>query len=322
MLFFGNRNQWCIALGLLIGSALSAGLSAQAEAHIGSRVFPIPELTDEMLAGIQLDGYVDEWFDLIGEPALTLVDFMDKFRKSTHDPADLDFRIWLAWQDEPARLYVAFVAADDDYKNTHTYDVDWIESFKDGMVYEGKNDGIVLGIDGDHSGSPGRDLSSPIRLERFLEITGTAQSYEAISRTPSGPTLDDWQSRYKGKTFSWMTLPPYAEARGSVAGEAPVIWGIELYITPFDHRGEDLTSPEGSVASEQIAPATGPRPATDHRVWWLHAPGEGTTSTPLSRNATKGFRSSSSVFPTATCAPPLSPLPGRPRPAGSRRSSL
>ena len=75
---------------------------------------------------------MDEWFDLIGEPTMTLLDFMDEFRKSTHDPADLDFRIWLAWHDEPARLYAAFVAADDSYWNDHTYDVDnWIGSSKD-----------------------------------------------------------------------------------------------------------------------------------------------------------------------------------------------
>ena len=54
------------------------------------------------------------------------------------------------------------------------------------------------------------------------------------------------------KVFSWMTLPPYAEAGGSVAGERPVIWSIELYVTPFDHR-EGLTSPEGSVVSDLSA---------------------------------------------------------------------
>ena len=50
-----------------------------------------------------------------------------------------------------------------------------------------------------------------------------------------------------------MTLPPYAEAGGRVAGETPVIWSIELFITPFDHRGQELTSPEGSVASDLSA---------------------------------------------------------------------
>ena len=38
-------------------------------------MFPIPELTDAMLAEVQLDGFVDEWSDLIGEPVMTMLDF-------------------------------------------------------------------------------------------------------------------------------------------------------------------------------------------------------------------------------------------------------
>ena len=247
------RNQCCMALGLLVGSALSACLPARADAHVGGRVFPIPELTDEMLAGIQLDGYVyEEWFDQIGEPALTSVDFLNT-GKQPHHPADMDFRIWLAWHDEPARLYVAFVAADDSYVNTHTYDVDnMMESRVDNMMtgFPHGNDGIVLGVDGDHSGGRGRERS--ISRERLAEASGNAQQYQAISRTPAGPILDDPNTRHKSRVFDWMTLPPYAEAAGNVVGEAPVFWSIELYVTPFDHR-EGLISPEGSVVSDLSA---------------------------------------------------------------------
>ena len=88
------------------------GLLAQAEAHSGDRLFPIPELTDEMLEKIQLDdGSVEEWYDLAVEPTMSLVDFR-RFG-ILPDPSDLDFRIWLAWGDEPDRLYVAFAAIDD-----------------------------------------------------------------------------------------------------------------------------------------------------------------------------------------------------------------
>ena len=38
-----------------------------------------------------------------------------------------------------------------------------------------------------------------------------------------------------------------------MAGEAPVIWVIELYVTPFDHGGEPWDSPEGSVVSDLVA---------------------------------------------------------------------
>ncbi len=250
MLFSVTTNRWSMALVLLIGPALSA------EAHVGGRVFPIPELTDEMLAEIQLDGFVEEWSDLIGEPTLTLLDF-------THggggggslDPSDIDFRIWLAWHDDPARIYAALVVADDVYKNTHTYDVDWATSLKSSMV--GGNDSIRLGVDGDHSGGPGFVDQSfetkELAEAELVKVSGKTQMYEAISRTPDGPTVDARRSRYWSGVFSWMALPPFAEAGGRVAGETPVIWSIELYITPFDHRGEELTSPEGSVISDLSA---------------------------------------------------------------------
>ena len=93
-------------LGLLLWLAIQAG------AHVGDRLYPIVYLSDEMLAEIQLDdGSVDEWYELVGEPTLSLLDFKEEIANSPLDPSDLDFRIWLAWHDEPARLYVAFVAS-------------------------------------------------------------------------------------------------------------------------------------------------------------------------------------------------------------------
>ena len=51
---------------------------------------------------------------------MTLLDFTDSSDSSELDPLDLDFRIWLAWHDDPARFYVAFVASDGVYQNTST----------------------------------------------------------------------------------------------------------------------------------------------------------------------------------------------------------
>ena len=83
---------------------------------------------------------------------MTLLDFAEEMWGSTLDPADLDFRIWLAWHDEPARLYLAFVAADDLYKNTYTPGSDEDEN---SMVLQ---DNIFLGIDADHSGGQAGSL--------------------------------------------------------------------------------------------------------------------------------------------------------------------
>ncbi len=225
-------------LGLLLWVALQAG------AHVGDRLYPIAYLSDEMLAEIQLgDGQIQEWIDLIGEPTLTLLDFTEEIADSPLDPSDLDFRIWLAWHDEPARLYVAFVASDDVYKNTHDYG-----SSNVNRQYVHMNDSITLAIDGDHSGGAGNSNGDP--MERWIEGHGQTQFYAAISHTASGPTLSDVIYRVQTGMLSWTTLPPYAESGGGVASEAPVIWVVELYVTPFDRWGEESWhGPAGGAVS-------------------------------------------------------------------------
>ena len=141
-------------------------LSAWADAHVGDRVYPISYLSDKMLEEIRLDdGLVDEWIELIGDPSLTLSDFSEKERNAQLDPSDLDFRIWLAWNDDPVRFYLAFVGSDDAYENTHDYNVD---SFFQDVIWT--HDSILLTIDGDHSGGP--DLPSNPTLEEREEHVG------------------------------------------------------------------------------------------------------------------------------------------------------
>ena len=130
------KNSCCAFL------CLALSLATSASAHSGDRLYPIPEITDEMLERIQLDdGSADEWYDLAGEPTMSLVDF----RKygTIPDPSDLDFRIWLAWHDDPDRLYVAFFGTDDVY----------IEP--DGSHWHGFDGELILSVDGDHSGGGG-----------------------------------------------------------------------------------------------------------------------------------------------------------------------
>ena len=209
------------ALGLLLSLSIPAG------AHVGDRIFPVYELTDEMLEEIRLDdGLVDEWMDLFGEPSMTLLDFKEENAQSVRDPSDLDFRIWLAWHDEPARFYVAFVASDDVYKNTYDYD-----ERPGGMFW---NDSIEVGIDGDHSGGVGL-------------WHGKTQHYDAIARTVNGPTMFSYAL--------WATLPPFGESGGDVFGERPTISAIELYVTPLD-QFEERDSPEGNVISDLAAGRT------------------------------------------------------------------
>ena len=138
-------------ISILWRAALLLCLSAQAGAHEGDRVYPIAYLTDEMVEHIRVDdGSVDEWHELVGEPSLTILDCSDKYRNAPFDPSDLDFQIWLAWHDDPARFYVAFVASDDVYQNTHDYAS---TDFANTSILV--QDSIALAIDGDHGGGPG-----------------------------------------------------------------------------------------------------------------------------------------------------------------------
>ena len=188
------------------------------------------------------DGSVDEWYELVGEPAMTLLDFTKDYEDgSPLDPTDLDFRIWLAWHDDPVRFYAAFVASDDVYKNTYDITKDIRADIM--LVH----DSIMLAIDGDHSGGVGG--SSSTQLEEWVELGGQTNYYEAIARTVGGPTLDNPGTRIQTGEFAWTALPPYGEGGGGVAGEAPIISVIELYVTPFDHwAGWD--SPGGDRAQQ------------------------------------------------------------------------
>ena len=231
-----EKQRWA-ALGLVLWLAVSAG------AHIGDRVYPVAYVSDEMLEKIDLkDGSVDEWQELIGEPSMTLLDFRSLGDLVALDPSNLDFRIWLAWHDDPARFYVAFVASDDIYKNDHDYDVS-DTSVRDSMELY---DSISLVIDGDHGGGAG--CGNICLEEEGAEIRNRSQGYFAVARTPDGPTMDDPWTRHGTGEFAWTVLPPYGDSGGGVAGETPTISVIELYVTPFDRWA--LDDIEGSVASD------------------------------------------------------------------------
>ena len=205
-----------------------AGLPTPADPHVGERVYPIAYVTDEMVEHIRVDdGSVDEWYELVGEPSLKILDFSDEYRNAPFDPSDLDFQIWLAWHDDPARFYVAFVGSDDAYENDHDYDAD----FPDNRIHA--QDSIQFAVDADHAGGPGFRVNTDPTVEERHEFLERAQYYDAIARTASGSTLDQRMVREQAGT-AWTALPPYGEGGGSVFGEAPFISVIEAYVTPYD----------------------------------------------------------------------------------------
>ena len=167
-----NRKYWQTALGMLLWLPATAG------AHVGDRLYPIAYLGD-VQAYIELDGRIDEWYELMGDPTMTSLDFRERNGDSPPDPATLDFRVWLGWTEDPAHLYVGFAGTDDNYKNTHT--------FGDLISH---NDCIELGIDGDHSGGPGCVGNTCSSSKDWAETFGRTQYYSAIARTETGQLMD------------------------------------------------------------------------------------------------------------------------------------
>lgn len=123
---------------------------------------------------------------------------------------------WLG-HDELNRIYAAIIVIDDEYKNTH----DWSGEGILPLIHV--NDSIELYLDADHNG--GRGFAGGYgALEERIPIYGETQKYEAISHTVSGPTLANGHSFLQ----PWHTSPPYGDAGGSVAGENPVVWVVEM----------------------------------------------------------------------------------------------
>ena len=114
-----------------------AGLLSVADAQEPDRIFPILQLTDRDAAEIDVtDGSVGDWEYIAGEPTLTPLDFaITTF--GSYDPADMDFRIWLAWHDATDRVYFAMERVDDVYVNEFDREDERmrIMSFHDSSVF-------------------------------------------------------------------------------------------------------------------------------------------------------------------------------------------
>ena len=156
------------------------------------------------------------------------------------DPADLAYRIFLAWHDKGNHLYAAIERVDDAYINTYP-------GGDPGRLFE--FDGIELMVDGDHSG--GRYARFGVSDEEEKDLKNfQAQQYFAIAESPDNNTLG-----YAGFGTDWAVFPPFADAGGYSDGrESPNTSIIELYVTPWDEldwRGPD-TSKSSDLAPGEI----------------------------------------------------------------------
>lgn len=224
---------------LLLVAVAFPGVSDTASAHVGDRVFAIPEITDDMLSSISLaDGTVDEWPMLFGAPTLTVLDFslFPLPGDAEYDPSDLAFEIWMGWHGASDRLYVAAQFVDNLYRNE--LGAPQVDLFQE-------CDSMALLIDGDHSGGKFHYYSGETGVDNHQ-----AQWYEAIPEMSGGTNVSLlWTSISKSgiPLADWMVQAPYSDGGGSVVGENPTLWTVEFYVTPFDDmvpgaEGESVVS--------------------------------------------------------------------------------
>lgn len=206
-----------------LSTLISALVVVTASAHVGT-IVPIFELSDEDVAQIDLhDGTVDDWQDVVGPPTLTAAQF-----SGSYDPASLDFRIWLAWNDASDHLYCAVERADDAYYNT----------FGDQLIpnptwgFIGHDATVILAVDGDHSG--GVFFYGYSHDPGFLLTNGQAQNYIAIDQTLGQARPIDLLANGPSYEDPWFLEPPFADAGGGTFGQQPTISVNEFYVTAFD----------------------------------------------------------------------------------------
>ena len=191
------------------------------------------------------DGSIDEWVDLLGEPTLTPLDFQVYPDGASYDPADMNYRVWLAWHGGTHRIYVAVERSDDIYLNEYEYD----GSFRHMCLMNNHDSFVGFRVDGDASGGTyvfsSDDIEDP--EERRLLTYQHAQSYRALGEILGGGPhvcLHDY-SGYNAE--DWFQQPPYVEGGGASFGAQPTLSVTEFYVTPFDRL--IWNSPEESVVS-------------------------------------------------------------------------
>ncbi|MCY3737425.1 MAG: hypothetical protein OXG13_13540 [Gemmatimonadaceae bacterium] len=213
----GRYPSWLLAIPILTSAVV-------AHAHIGDQIYPFYELLDEDLDRIDLtDGSVEDWYEVIGEPSLTASDFLWQFGR--YDLSDVDFRIWLAWNQGSGTLWIAMERFDDLYINNY-----------DGAGLHAMHrwdSSLEFMVDGDHTGGVYGFLlginCEECTDEEVLWNNRQAQRWIAIAEAPGGGDILD----YDGAS-DWVIREPYAVAGGGVIGESPATTVTEFKVTPFD----------------------------------------------------------------------------------------
>ncbi|MBT4498954.1 MAG: hypothetical protein HOC74_14590 [Gemmatimonadetes bacterium] len=228
-----------LLFSLILG--IAAGAVGDLWGHVGDRIYPIWQLSDEEVTEIDLgDGSIQDWIDVMGPPTLLTSDF---WARDGYDPSDLGFRIWLAWHEATGRIYVGMERFDDAYV--------FLENDLDCPGPYCHDAAVNLYVDGDHSGGdfmfvPGTyDTDKETWFYTFQEAQWFTAYTEIFEDTSP---IELWYVSQGSGGEKWFAEFPYAEAGGGVFGEDPTVSILEFYVTPFDRLIRD--SLDESVASQ------------------------------------------------------------------------
>ena len=219
-----------------------AGFLSVANAQPPDRVYPIMQLTDRDVAGIDVtDGSVEDWENIVGEPTLTPLDFAETFFAGpfvvgSYDPSDMDFRIWLGWHDATDRIFFAMERVDDVYVNDFDH-----EDLNDVMIFHDSS--VRFAVDGDHSGGAVFPEESPEEWDWQVQVfMALGEAFDGGSQVGLFPHAHLLRAE-------WLIQPPFAHGGGAVVGGSPIFSVTEFYMTPFD-RLVPTGNPEDSEGSD------------------------------------------------------------------------
>ena len=188
-----------------------------ASAHVGEIVYPIYELPTSDLPDFH-DGTLGDWEEVLPDASLDHNDFVyEGGITGGIDPADLAWRVFLAWNSASKKIYMAVERLDDDYIPPGS------DCCIEGSTY--------LRVDGDHSGGQCGGFSQDLSLEERKRLTAAeAQSYRA------GPEQISQDRLLTGGGWAgpWVTLSPWADAGGFQYGESPNLSVVEFAVTAWD----------------------------------------------------------------------------------------
>lgn len=218
---------------LALAGAFVLAFQRPSTAHIGGLVYPIYELPTSDLPDIH-DGSIQDWEDVLPGTSLTQNDFapLNVADGAGINPADLAYRVFMAWHSASQTVWAAIERVDDVYINTYAGgDLTTIWQY----------DSIEFMLDGDHTGGSynGFDANTYSADELKQLSNYQAQQYVAIAESPDNKLIG-----YQGAGQGWVGNPPWADAGGFAQGESPNTSVIELYATAWDAldwRGPELS---------------------------------------------------------------------------------